>query len=145
MGRFLIFIIFLILLRKFVENLQKQQKQEQEEPREKEIDNYFQALGFPPPEEIKPEPKLRLRPEKPKEPVTIKKEIKKTETITPKLKPTQVMPSLEQTEKTKEELLVFSQEKLQEGIILSIILGPPKAYQIRRGGGIGIRAGLKNR
>ena len=41
--------------------------------------------------------------------------------------------------------LVFSLDKLEEGIILAEILGPPKAYQFCRGVGIGIRSGLKNR
>jgi hypothetical protein len=45
----------------------------------------------------------------------------------------------------KEVALVFSMDKLEEGIILAEILGPPKAYQFCRGVGTGIRSGLKNR
>ncbi len=133
MFRFLIFLIFIILIQRLLKTLQEQQKQQQE-PTEKEIKNYFQALGLPPIKELPPEP----RPEKAKQPPI---RIKKPEVKIPELKPVKMKAMhKEMIEETKEELPVFSEDKLEEGIILSAILGPPKAYQIRRSGEIGRHA-----
>ena len=137
MFRFLLFITFLILIQKLIKTLQEQQK-EQKEPSEEETKDYFQSLGFPPPREIPPQPK----PERPKEPVIAKREIKRPEIKIAEFKPTRIEVPPKQAE---EELPTFSQDKLEEGIILSAILGPPKAYQIRRSVETGIRSGLKNR
>jgi hypothetical protein len=134
--QFLIFIIFILLLRKASRTLEEQRKEQQKEPTEEEIKNLFQTLGFPPPQEIPPEPK----PERAEEPVIVKKEIKKPEVKIAELKPAKIKPPPKQVEEAKEELLTFSQDKLEEGIILSEILGPPKAYQIRRSGEIGRHA-----
>ena len=143
MWRFLLFIIFIILIQKLSKALQEQQKEQQKETTKEKVEDIFQTLGFPLPEEIPPEPK----PVRPKEPAIIKKEIKKPEPEIkiPEFKPPEIIPEPKQIEEAKEELPTFSTDKLVEGIVLSVILGPPKAYQIRRGGGIGIRAGLKNR
>ena len=141
MWQFLIFIIFILLLQRLSKNLEEQRRQQQEEEKEEKIKDFFQTLGFPLPEEIPPKPK----PEEPKEPAVIKKEIKKPEAGIAELKPEKVEPRGKEIEEDEEELPTFSEDKLEEGIILSAILGPPKAHQIRRGGGIGIRAGLKNR
>ena|GEM_PF-1281398 len=140
MFRFLTFLIFIILIQRLIKTLQGQQKK-QTEPTEEEIKNYFQSLGFPPPRELP----LKPKPEKPKQPSIVKREIKKPEVRIPELKLARVeAPQKEIIEEADAELPTFSEDKLEEGIILSEILSPPKAYQIRRGGGIGIRAGLKN-
>ena len=136
MFRFLIFLIFIIFIQRLFKTLQEQQREQPKEPAEEEIKNYFQTLGFPAPEEIPPEPKL----ERPKQPPIVKEEDRKPQVKLAELKPAKIEPQPEQIEKPKEELLSFSTDKLEQGIILSAILGPPKAYQIRRGGGIGIRA-----
>ena len=146
MFRFLIFLILIILMQRFIKTLQEQQqkeqqKKQQQEPTEDEVRNYFQILGFPLPEEIPIEPK----PERQKEPVITKKEIKKTEVGVSEDKPEKPEPKLKQKEVKKEEVFILSADKLEEGILLSEILAPPKAHQLCRGGGIGIRAGLKNR
>ena len=135
MWRFLLFITFIILIQRLIKTLQEQQR-EQPEPTEDEIRNYFQSLGFPPPEEIPPKPK----PEKPKEPVIVKKAIKEPGVEITELKPRRIEPSPKQIEKIEKKVSVFSTDKLEEGIILSEILGPPKAYRIRRSGEIGRRA-----
>ena len=141
MFRFLTFLIFIILIQKLLKTLKEQQKQQQE-PTEDEIKNYFQSLGFPPPEELP----VQSKPESPEQPPLVKREIKKPEVEVSELKPVKIKaPCKEIIEETKEELPDFSEDKLEQGIILSEILSPPKAYQNRRGGGIGIRAGLKNR
>jgi hypothetical protein len=136
MFRFLTFLILILLIQRWLKSLQEQQEQqkEQKEPTEKEAKDYFQILGFPPAEELPPKPKL----EKPKEPVvTVKKEVEKTELKIAELKPVKIEPSPQQIEEIEEQLPDFSSDKLEQGIILSEILGPPKAYQTRRGGGIG--------
>ena len=139
MLRFLTFLIYIILIQKLLKNLQEQQKEQQKQPTEQEIKDYFQTLGFPPPEETPPEPE----PERPKQPVIAKQEIKKPELEIVEPKSVKIEPQFQEIEESQEELLTFSTDKLEEGIILSEILGLPKAYQIRRGGGIGIRAWLK--
>ena len=141
MWQFLIFIMFILLLQKFSKNLEEQRKQQEEETKEEKIGDLFQTLGFPLPEETPPRPEWKM----PKEPAIVKKEIKRPEAEIAELKPEKIETPIKQIEEAEEELPTFSEDKLQEGIILSEILGPPKAYQIRRGGGIGIRAGLKNR
>ena len=141
MFRFLIFLIIILLIQKKLKALQERQKQQQEEPTEKEIKHYFQSLGFPPPEEIPSKPKQ----EKTKEPVIVQKKIKKPEIKIAEIESTKHKLPLKEIEDPKERLPSFLTDKLEEGIILSEILGPPKAYRSCRGGGIGIRAGLKNR
>ena len=135
MWQFLTFIIFIILIQKLVKTLQEQQK-EQKEPTEEELRNYFQTLGLPLPEEIPPEPK----PKRPKQPAIAKKEIKEPEIKVAELEPVKIEPLPKQAEEPEEELVTFSTDKLEEGIVLSVILGPSKANQTRRSGGIGIRA-----
>ncbi len=136
MWRFLLFVIFIILIQRLTRVLQEQQKEEQREPAKEKINELFKTLGFPLPEETPPEPKSE-RLESPKEPVIVKKEIKKPEVEIAEFKPTKIEPPPKRTEEEEEELPAFSTDKLEEGIVLSEILGPPKAYQIRRGGGIG--------
>ena len=143
MFRFLTFLILILLIQRWLKSLQEQQEQqkEQEEPTEKEVKDYFQFLGFPPAEELPPKPEL----EKPKQPAIVKKKVKRIKEEVIEAKPAEIKLAPEKTEEAEELLPALSTDKLQEGIILSEILGPPKAYQTRRGGGIGIRAGLKNR
>ena len=81
----------------------------------------------------------------------------KVKKLPPAKKPTQIEfkdaprykrapePALVKPIKEEVPALVFSLDKLEEGIILAEILGPPKAYQFCRGVGTGIRSGLKNR
>ena len=142
MWQLLLFIIFIILIQKLNKGLKEQGQQERRKPSSSEetLKDIFQTMGFPLPEELPTKPK----PEKPKKPV-----IKKT-AREPEIKITQQESAKLETlaaplEETTEELLALSQDKLEQAIILTEILSPPKAYQIRRGGGIGIRAGLKNR
>ena len=113
MWRFLTFLIFIILIQRLLKSLQEQQK-EQKQPTEEELKNYFQGLGFPPPGEIPAESKPEPKQEKPEQPVIIKKEAKKIEV------------EIEEVE----ELPDFSADKLEQGIVFSAILGPPRAYQI---------------
>lgn len=141
MWRLLIFIISIILLKRFFESLQKQYEQQQETPGEKS-NNLFETLGFPVVEEIPAQPKPEQMPKKP---VIASREIKKPKLEPIGLKPAKVEPLPKQTEEAKQKLPFRSPDKLKEGIILSAILGPPKAYQLRRGVGIGRRSGLKNR
>lgn len=116
MWRLLLFLIFIILFQRFSKALQEQQEKQQKEE-----------------QEIPPQPK----PEKPKKPVIIKREIKRPEVEIAEFRPTRIELPPKQTEEAKEQLPTLSTDKLEEGIILSEILGPPKAHQIRRGGGIG--------
>ena len=140
MDKFILFILLLILLHKLNKSIKEQQGRQEEEPSEEEIRDYFKTLGFPVPEEETP----KLKQEKLKEKLIVKREIKTTEKKVADLKPTVTEAPYKPLEETQ-ELPSLTQDKLEEGIILSEILGPPKAYQSRRGGGIGIRAGLKNR
>lgn len=61
----------------------------------------------------------------------------------------EIKPAAPAVVKTKEEAipvpLVFSSDKLQEGIILSIVLGPPKSSVFMPGCWNGRQSGLKNR
>ena len=135
MFRFLTFLILILLIQRWLKSLQEQQEQqkEQKEPTEKEVKDYFQILGFPPAEELPPKPKL----EEPKQPAIVKKQVKKLKEEAIEPKPAEIKFPPEKIEEVEEELLALSTDKLEEGIILSEILGPPKAYQPRRGGGIG--------
>lgn len=132
MWQLILLFIFIILLQRLSKTLQEQPRRGQQgEVSRKKIEDLFQILGFPLPEEIPP------KPERPKEPIIVKRKTKKPEVEIAELKPAKIEPLPEQVEKTKEGLPTFSQDKLQEGIILSVILGPPKAHQIRRSGEIG--------
>lgn len=122
-----LFILFMFILQIF---LTKAAKKQRELPSsEEEIGDIFETLGFPKPP-VQPkrvEPEI-IKPQVPEE-IIPPEEIKKVPAIL--------------AEETKKEPYL-SRETLEEGIVLSVILGPPKAYQICRGGGIGMHAGLKN-
>lgn len=133
MWQLLLFIIILIVFQKLSKTLQQQQEQQQRESGEEKIGDLFKTLGFPLPEEIPPKPEWK----KPEEPLIVKRKVKKPEVKITELKPLKPELPPEEAEVLKEEELAFPQDKLEQGIILSEILGPPKAYQIRRGGGIG--------
>ena len=139
MWRFLTFLIFIILIQRLLKSLQEQQK-EQKQPTEQELKNYFQGLGFPREEEIPAESKPEPKPEKPKQPVIVKKEAKELEVETAEPKPVEIEFLPKKAEEVEEELPDFSTDKLEQGIVFSAILGPPKAYKIRRSGEIGRRA-----
>lgn len=105
------------------------------EPSEEE-EEILETLGLP----------LPIPREKPKEkieeaPILIQKEEVKPEI---EVTPVEPLPKPEISPETKPPEFLSS-DKLEEGIILSIILGPPKALTICRGVGTGIRSGLKNR
>ena len=142
MWQLFLFLILIIVFHKLSKVLQEQQEQQQKKSGEGKVRELFQTLGFPLPEETVPLPKpQKPRPGKQEKIWKPAEEDAKLELTQPaKLQ----LPS-EPVEKTEREPIVFYRDKLEEGIILSEILGPPKAYQIGRGGGIGIRAGLKNR
>lgn len=84
----------------------------------------LEALGFPAPKPIPPQaPKVKKKPEA-------------TSVITgKKLEVKTKAPPAPAPVKAEEEVfpapLVFTPEKLQEGIILSTILGPPKSIELR--------------
>lgn len=107
-------------------------------PSEEEVEEYFRTIGLPPQElptryeptrpEVPLPPKrepIRPQPAEAKRPIPkvkapeIKKEIKK-EPLLPKEVPVQKIPPLAKT---------LTKEQLQEGIILSTILGPPRAHR----------------
>lgn len=117
MWPFLIFIIFLIVFSYLSKVLEQQQEKEK-------IEKQPSQIGLPLLEEAR-QPKPQI--------ITIKEALPEAVQIQEKI------------QEEAEEPSYFSMDKLEEGIILSIILGPPKADQLRRGGGIGIHAGLKNR
>lgn len=156
MQQLIIFIIFIILFQWLSKAIHKQQEQQQEkEPpagpqkdrRRSGVEELFESLGFSLPEEIPSAPKQEkvVMPQS-----EINRNVKKRKPEI-RLEPPKVNPEKDKIPYRQEEepassgLPEFSRDKLEEGIILSEILGPPKAYRIRRGGGIGIRAGLKNR
>jgi hypothetical protein len=103
---------------------------------EKEI---FRSFGFPSAQKQyqAPKPKVRILPQTKKE---AQLELKDAPRYKHPPEPAATKPAKKET-----PALVFSADKLQEGIILAEILGPPKAHQFRRGVGTGIRSGLKNR
>lgn len=86
-----------------------------------------------------PRPKVREIPPKKKE-----KQLELKESPRYKARPTPESVVVK-TVKQETPTFILNTEKLEEGIILAEILGPPKAYQFCRGVGTGIRSGLKNR
>lgn len=128
MWQLLFFIILILLIQGLSKILEKETNKK--EPKE-EIEKYFETLGFP---------TIRIPPKKEKPP---KLEEKKMEAQPPIIK--EERPVLkEKISEIKEEISpLFPPGKLEEGIILSEILGPPKASRIRRGGEIGRHARLK--
>jgi hypothetical protein len=99
----------------------------------------FRSFGFPPAQQKyeAPKPKITRLPR-------VKKETQLELKDAPRYKPAP-LPVAAEPIKEEAPALVFSLDKLEEGIILAEILGPPKAYQFCRGVGTGIRSGLKNR
>ncbi len=141
MWRFLFFIIFILLIQGLFKLLEKGEKEEELEEKpttEEELKKYFEALGLP----------VRV-------PTSKKEKIPKKKEEIEEVKPSIIRPSAVEEKrpiptpkiKTEEEILTyFPSEKLEEGIILSEILGPPKSLKIlSRGVGTGRRSGLKNR
>ncbi len=146
MLRFLLFIIFIILMQRLMKTLQEQQKQQQEEMNNGEFEDIFQVLNIPAPSQ----PQRQRVPveqeiQKTEKTAIVKKQIKKAEQETPGAKIDVVTPlQSEQAENGRTEPYsdgLLSGDKIEEGIVLSEILGPPKAYQrIRRSGEIGRHA-----
>ncbi len=112
------FLIILIFIFRGLSKLMKNTaKEEQEEARPEEWKQYFEAIGIPPVKEEKevpqmPPPLSREAEKIAVEPTPLKTEIKKREFGSEF--PASIIPSL-------------SLDKVREGIILSEILGPPKA------------------
>lgn len=138
MWQFLFFIIFILLIQGLFKLLEKEEELEERPTTEEKLKKYFEALGLP------------------IEVPTSKKEkiLKKKEEIE-EAKPSIIRPSAVEEKRpiptpkieVEEKILTyFPSEKLEEGIILSEILGPPKSLKILgRGVGTGRRSGLKNR
>lgn len=98
----------------------------------------LEALGFPIPKPPPlPQPHIAKKAPRPHPVVLEKKPI------------SEIKPAAPIAVKTEEEAipvpLVFSSDKLQEGIILSIILGPPRSSTLLPGCWNGRQSGLKNR
>ena len=136
---FIIFIVVIFIFQALGQVLTKRQKQttpQGEKPSKgKTIEDILKTLGFPPIEE---EPPAEVIVEKKKEE---KPKIEKAVGGKPQ-EEEKTVPALAEKLPEKEFLPL---DKLEEAIIYSTIIGPPKAYQIRRGAGIGLQAGLKNR
>jgi outer membrane biosynthesis protein TonB len=98
----------------------------------------LEALGFPIPKpQPLPQPPVAKKKHKPHPVVLEKKPI-------PEIKPAAPM-AVKTEEETMSVPLVFNSAKLQEGIILSIVLGPPKSSTLLPGWWNGRHVGLKNR
>jgi len=134
MWQLLFFVIFIFLIQGLSKVLEKETKKRrpQEKPASEEIEEYFESIGFPTirmpvPKKERPAEKKKIEVEVPaiKEKPVLKPEIPKIkEEILSlfSLKP--------QIPKIKEEILpLFSLEKIEEGIILSEILGLPKSLR----------------
>ena len=122
--RLLLFVLFIILIQKLSKSQQEQQKQ-REQPAEEGIKDYFRALGLDLPPEAPREQPLRISDE-PQD----KGEDKQPEPESAKGK----VPSLdslsgEEDEEKDSPAFVFSEDRLVQGIILSVVLGRPKAHQ----------------
>ncbi len=150
MDRILILIFIFFMFRKFFQDLKKQTQAAEKETDTDETQRFLTDLGL-----ITPTPSLVKSPQidEEKQPVkqqdvSIEEKIKKPEPEVAKVKPVEVKLTKEKEAfpptEVPEETFDFSQDKVKEGIILSTVLGPPKAYQLCRGGEIGRRAGLKN-
>ena len=136
MFRLLIFILIYIIFQKINKSIARQKEKLDRIPEQQPPGGFFTNL--------QPETPPRPQWQQSQKPSIFKKKIappqvKVIEPIKPAIK------EFKQIDATEEEVLDLSLERVKEGIILSEILGPPKAYQICRGGGIGRRAGLKNR
>jgi len=120
MWQFLFFIIFILLIQGLSKILEKETKKRNSEEKpvtEEELEKYFETLGFP---TLRiPKPKREKPPEKKKEE---KVEVPVIKEEKPLLKP-------EISKIEKKILPEFLLERLEEGIILSEILGPPKALR----------------
>ena len=97
----------------------------------------LESLGLRIPEEPKPQPppKIIIKEEK-ITPVRLPEEKKK-----PKA---EIMPAVSAPKIKAKPCEFITLDKLEEGILLSVILGPPKAYQFLPGWWNGRHAGLKN-
>lgn len=129
---FLIVIIFILQwVAKLIQRARPQPEPEPEETLPSEIEEYFKSIGLPR-EEAKPSPP-ELTPER--EVVKPPKEAEKKKVITPaeEIKKEEEPATLRALPLKKFPLsLSFSAETITQGIILSTILGPPKARRPRR-------------
>lgn len=122
----LIFWLIVISIWLFSNLLKKKQPTADRKPEEK-LKDIFKTLGFPVPEIPQSQQENIPKPEiKPSTYIVDKeKELKKV--LKEKFKKTvQTPPEIATAEKEKPPL-DFSLDKLKEGIILSVLLGPPKA------------------
>lgn len=130
----LLFWLIIILIWIFISLLKRTKTiptKEEPSPPPKEWEEILETLGFPIPP--KPEPPREIKLKLKEAPVVLE-----TRTEKP--------PSIKIEEKRAEkEKVAFLTDRWEEGIILSTILGPPKAYQILPRCRNGIRSGLKNR
>lgn len=96
----------------------------------------LESLGIEMPKAPEPPPKI----------IVEKKKITPLRLPEEKLKPkAKIMPSAPDAKIKTKPSEFFTPDKLEEGIILSVILGPPKAYTFQPGWWNGRHVGLKNR
>lgn len=133
---FLFFILFIFILQSLGQILERRRKIPPEEKTSEEspLEDILGTQEIPLPQEEKIPLEVVSKEEEEKKEGIEEKRLKK------EIKPQEIKPIFPE----EREEIVSSQE-LETAIIYSTIIGPPKALQIRRGAGIGIQAGLKNR
>ncbi|MCM8795917.1 MAG: hypothetical protein NC928_04470 [Candidatus Omnitrophica bacterium] len=119
MWQFLSFLLLIIIMHILLRTREEQKNTQQETKEERRT-----IWGFPPLEFPLPEPEPQPKKERPKEiPLA---EIKKSK-ITPQEKSSSISPSVLSLKPEIKAGIDLDKEKLEEAIILSEILGPPKA------------------
>jgi len=130
----LILFVIITLLFVFSNRLRKKiepplEKKPQPEEPESEVKEVFKIFGFPLPEE----PSEAKEPRKPEAEIVATPPVRREALEKPVLKKEPLVKEKGEGIVKKEET-VLSGDKLQEGIILSAILGPPRARIFWRGG-----------
>jgi len=130
----LILFVIITLLFVFSNRLRKKiapplEKKPQPEEPESELKEVFKIFGFPLPEE----PTEAKEPTRPEPEIVATPAVRREDLEKPVLEKEPLVKKKEEGIVKKEETLL-SGNKLQEGIILSTILGPPRARIFWRGG-----------
>jgi len=120
---FLIFIIVIFLLQAIGQILTRKQKKnipyQGGSPREQTLEDILESMGLPIPKEEEPLPQEILPPEKKDEEISLEG-IELEKTVEERSKKEQV-----KDEQQKEEILLYN--NLEDAIIYSAIIGPPKS------------------
>lgn len=135
-------IIIIIWIFSALAKKKERRSRQKEEPTSGIEEKILEALGIQLPKVPVPEEALTVEiPQKKKKiPAPFKPELKEEET-----KRTEILPATPVGEPEPEKADFLSAVELEEGIIFSEILGPPKAYQALPRWWNGIHVGLKNR